>query len=80
MLSQKTQANSLWTNKAGIAAHLGCCQRHIGNLMRSRKLPFYKLGRIVRFNIPECEKALKAFEVKSVAAQSSVNNAPQGIL
>ena len=61
-----SKSESNWTDKAGIAAHFRCSVRHIGNQMRSRRIPYVKLGRIVRFNIPDCERAIKAFEVKCV--------------
>jgi len=63
--------NSSWTDKDGIAAHFGCSVRHIGNLTKTRKLPYVKLGRIVRFNVADCERAVKAFEVKSVGCFQS---------
>jgi hypothetical protein len=71
MMSQKTQTNSGWTNKYGIAAHFGCSVRHIGNLTKTRRLPYVKLGRIVRFNVTDCERAIRAFEVKSVGSFQS---------
>jgi hypothetical protein len=61
-----SKSESNWTGKAGIAAHFRCSIRHIGNQMRSRRIPYVKLGRIVRFNIPDCERAIKVFEVKCV--------------
>ena len=65
-MSEKGQTNSSWKNKDGIAAHFGCSVRHIGNLTKTRKLPCVKLGRMVRLNVADCERAIKAFEVKSV--------------
>jgi len=55
-------------NKREIPSHFGCSVRHIGNF--KKKLPYVKLGRIVRFNVANCEKAIKAFEVKSIGSFS----------
>jgi excisionase family DNA binding protein len=65
------KANGDWTNKQGIAARYGCSLRHIGNLTKTRKLPYVKLGRIVRFNVADCDRAIKAFEIKSVGSFQS---------
>ena len=56
-----------WTDKEGIAAHLGLSVRHITNLMNSRQIPYYRLGRCVRFRISEVEFALKGYQIKHVA-------------
>jgi hypothetical protein len=61
-----TTKQSLWTDKTGIAAHFKYSVRNVGNMMRGRKIPFYKVGRCVRFNIPECEQALQAYRVNCV--------------
>jgi hypothetical protein len=70
-MTEEEKTNSSWKNKHGIAAHFGCSVRHIGNLTKTRRLPYVKLGRIVRFNVTDCERAIKAFEVKSVGSFDS---------
>jgi hypothetical protein len=35
-------------------------------MMRGRKIPFYRFGRSVRFNIAECEEAAQAYRVDCV--------------
>ena len=62
----KTESKSLWTDKEGIATHFDYSVRHVGNMMRGRKIPFYKFGRCVRFNIAECEEAAQAYRVDCV--------------
>lgn len=55
-----------WLDKAGIAAHIGVSPRTVTNLMRRRVLCYVKVGRLVRFDPEACDKALKAFEIKSI--------------
>jgi hypothetical protein len=43
--TSKTESN--WADKAGIAAHFRCSIRHIGNQMRSRKIPYVSFGQLV---------------------------------
>jgi excisionase family DNA binding protein len=62
------ETDSDWRDKKGIAAYLKCSIRHITNLMLRRKIPYSKLGRIVRFKISEVEAALKATQVKCVGS------------
>jgi excisionase family DNA binding protein len=66
-----SKAKKPWIDKKAIASHFGCSVRHIGNLTRSRKLPYIKLGRLVRFDVDDCDKAIRAFEVKSVGSFQS---------
>jgi len=39
--------------------------RCLDNWMKERKLPFFKIGRMLFFSVEACDKALKRFEVKS---------------
>jgi hypothetical protein len=57
---------SPWVDKEGIAARYDYCIRHVTNLMRRRKIPYCKDGKVVRFNINDCDRALRKFEVGSV--------------
>jgi hypothetical protein len=36
--------------------------------MRRRVLPYVKVGRIVRFDLEACDRAMRAFQIRSVAA------------
>ena len=61
----KIGQSSDWTDRNGIAAHLKVSVRHIQNQERRRRIPYYRIGRRVRFRITEVEAALKVCEVKS---------------
>ena len=56
-----------WRNRHDIAQHLGISIRQVSNLQRRRVLPYIKIGRIVRFCIEDCDTALKAMEIASMA-------------
>src|SRR5687767_5932104 len=45
-------------DKQAIAARYGVCVRTIHNEMRKRTLPYYLIGRAVRFHPAECDAAL----------------------
>lgn len=58
-----------WVTKQQLAAHLQCCPRTVNNLMRRRILPYRKIGRLLRFDPAECDRALEAFQVRSLAGR-----------
>jgi excisionase family DNA binding protein len=45
--------------KQDVAFYLRCTVRHVENLMREKKLPYAKFGRLVRFDLDEVKQALK---------------------
>ena len=49
MSGAATSKSENWTDKAGIAAHFQCSVRHIGNQMRSRRIPYVSFGQLVVF-------------------------------
>jgi len=59
-------AKSRFTNKLGIAQRYGTSVRTIENWMTRHILPHIKVGRVVRFDVERCDRALSAFELKSV--------------
>jgi len=59
--------DSPWRDRKGIAARYGVCVSTVKNWTRGRVLPRVKKGRTVLYHIHDCDRALKAFEVKSVA-------------
>lgn len=67
----RAKDDSPWRDKKGIAEHLVCSVRHITDLQKGKKIPFVKSGRFLRFNIHDCDKALKTLEIKSVACFAS---------
>lgn len=57
--------NERWSCKKEIAQHFGIGLRTVTDWMKRRILPFVKVGRVVRFHLPECELAVKKYQVKS---------------
>jgi len=53
-------------DKQGIAREVKCSPRKIEYLMAMRAIPFYKLGRLVRFDVARVKAALARFEVREV--------------
>jgi hypothetical protein len=57
---------SRFTNKLGISQRYATSVRTIENWMTRHILPHIKVGRVVRFDVDRCDRALLAFELKSV--------------
>jgi hypothetical protein len=53
-------------DKQGIAREVKCSPRKIEYLMATRAIPFFKLGRLVRFDVARVKAALARFEVREV--------------
>ena len=66
-------ANSRFTNKLGVAQRYATSIRTVDNWMRRRILPYVKVGRVVRFDVERCDRALAAFESKSVVEVAKQN-------
>ena len=62
-----TPVKSRFTNKLGIAQRYATSVRTINNWMTRRILPHIKVGRVLRFDVDRCDRALSAFELKSIA-------------
>ncbi len=60
-----------WVTKRQLASRFQCCPRTINNLMTRRILPYRRLGRILRFDPGECDKAMDAFKVKSISERKA---------
>ena len=54
-----------WHSKKEIAAHFGIGLRTVTDWMRRRLIPFTKVGHVVRFNLSDCESAIRKYEVRS---------------
>jgi hypothetical protein len=52
--------NAKFADKAGIAAHYKVCPRTINEWMRIGLLVFFRVKRVVRFDIAACDECLKA--------------------
>lgn len=56
--------------RQGLADQTGFCLRTIDALMAAGKIPFFKVGKSIRFSWPDVEAAMKQrFEVASKAAK-----------
>jgi hypothetical protein len=51
-----------WRKKSEMAQHYRCNVRTITSLMQRRVLPYVRIGRFVRFNLTECDKAMLKYE------------------
>jgi len=49
--------------KEKIADHYGIGLRTVNAWMKKRILPYLKIGRVVRFNLADCDAALSKFKV-----------------
>jgi len=58
---------SPWRNKRQIAEHYGWDIRTITNFMRRQILPYVKLGRLVRFDVGECDQAMEKYKRRSAS-------------
>ena len=53
-------------DKRDLAQHLKVSTRQIDRFMASGRVPYLKLGNLVRFRLSAVEKSLGRFEVKAV--------------
>lgn len=63
--TQNDGAGKTWKTKQEIAGHFQCNIRTITKLMKQRILPFVKIGRLVRFDVAECDQAMEKYKFKS---------------
>ncbi len=55
-----------WVTKRAMAAHWGCTVRTVGNLMRRKVIPYVKVRGLLRFNLHECEAALRRYRASTL--------------
>lgn len=55
-----------WVNKRELARHFACSPRTINNLMARRILPYSRIGKILRFDLAACDRAMQRFRTRSV--------------
>lgn len=60
-----TTTQPKWHNKKQVAAHFGIGLRTVTDWMRRRLIPFTKVGNVVRFNLSDCEGAIRKYQVNS---------------
>lgn len=53
------------TDKRGVADHLKVGVRTVSLWMTERKIPYYKIGRTVRFDLDAVEESLSRFRVNA---------------
>jgi excisionase family DNA binding protein len=56
----------IWKTKTEIAGHFQCHVRTVTKLMKRRILPFVKIGRLVRFDVAECDRAMERYRSKTI--------------
>lgn len=56
-----TEAAPKWATKKKLAKHYGVCPRTISNWTALGYLVFFKIGRVLRFDIAACDASLKEF-------------------
>jgi excisionase family DNA binding protein len=49
-----------WTDTAGIAEAIDVHEETVRRLVRASAIPFYRVGRVLRFDIDEVRAALRA--------------------
>ena len=65
MMNTELVVQNKWCSKKEIALHFGIGLRTVTDWMRRRILPFVKVGRVVRFHLPDCEEAVRKYQVSS---------------
>ena len=55
-----------WKKKREIAGHFKCNIRTVTKLMRRGILPYVKIGRFVRLDVDECDRAMEKYKSKSL--------------
>ncbi len=56
---------SEWKSKREVAQHFGIGLRTVTDWMSRRILPFVKVGHVVRFHLPDCEAAVRKYQIQS---------------
>jgi len=64
-LKNQADGGIQWRTKRDMAVHLRCDIRTITKYMKRRVLPYVKIGRVVRFDLTECDQAMLKFKRRS---------------
>jgi hypothetical protein len=65
-LNSIEHSDQKWVTKTEVAAHFGCNIRTIGNLMRRKIIPFVKIRGLLRFDLHECEEAMRQYRARPI--------------
>lgn len=67
--ADNVEGNINWRpiTKPELAKYMRVGERTIDYWIAARKIPYFKIGRLVRFSLPAVEKALSRYEVKEVS-------------
>jgi excisionase family DNA binding protein len=65
-ITQPANAAKTWKTKMEIADHFQCHIRTVTKLMKRRILPFVKIGRLVRFDLAECDRVMERYRSKTI--------------
>lgn len=76
MNTNTNRKDIVWVKKPELALHLKCSVRHIDNLMKSRLMPYSKIGRSVLFDLQACDEAAKKLGVWSILDNSTTHSQP----
>ena len=65
----------VWVGKLALASFFGVSVRTTTNWMQRRVIPYVKIGRTLRFNLADCERAVRSFEMTSAGVRSKNGSA-----
>ena len=68
-LADTFEADNRWRpiTKTQLAKYLGVSPRTVDNYVSTRKIPYIKIGRTIRFRLAAVEKALERYTVKEIS-------------
>ena len=58
--------NKKYLNKKELGKYLGCSVGYIDSLMKRKFISYYKLGKMVRFDLEEVEKDLEKYKIEII--------------
>jgi len=59
--NENPKTDRLFADKKTLAERYGVCKRTISNWMNADILVFFRIRRVVRFDIPACDAALQQY-------------------
>lgn len=55
-------------DRSALAAYLGTTDRHVRNMVEHRRIPFVRVGRLIRFDLDDIDGWLDAHKTDAVAS------------